>query len=135
MVTGCYAQRAPQDLAGLPGVSLVVGAADRAGVAGVNFEIIEDTVQLENSFVTSVGWVKPGDTYPWRVFVRNYTGSPITNAEVSIPAPPGTSFTQATPLTGSGTAPVPAWFMSHPKVDDRIAAIEANEAKWGIGAR
>ena len=35
-------------------------------------------------------------------------------------------------LTGSGKAPVPAWFMSHPKVDDRIAAIEANEAKWGI---
>lgn len=25
---------------------------------------------------------------------------------------------------------LPAWFMSHPKTDDRIAAIEANEAKW-----
>ncbi len=34
-------------------------------------------------------------------------------------------------LTGSGAAPVPAWFMSHPKVDERIAAIEANEARWG----
>lgn len=29
VVTGCYAQRAPADLAALPGVSLVVGAADR----------------------------------------------------------------------------------------------------------
>lgn len=34
VVTGCYAQRAPQELAELPGVNLVLGAADRAGVAG-----------------------------------------------------------------------------------------------------
>ena len=32
VVTGCYAQRAPDDLAGLPGVSLVLGAADRGRV-------------------------------------------------------------------------------------------------------
>jgi len=30
---------------------------------------------------------------------------------------------------GRGGA-LPAWFMSHPKTEDRIAAIEANEAKW-----
>ena len=33
VVTGCYAQRAPGELAALPGVALVVGAADRARVA------------------------------------------------------------------------------------------------------
>ena len=33
VVTGCYAQRAPEELAALPGVALVVGAADRARVA------------------------------------------------------------------------------------------------------
>ena len=32
VVTGCYAQRAPEELAGLPGVSLVLGAADRGQV-------------------------------------------------------------------------------------------------------
>lgn len=32
VVTGCYAQRAPGELAELPGVSLVMGAADRGGV-------------------------------------------------------------------------------------------------------
>jgi threonylcarbamoyladenosine tRNA methylthiotransferase MtaB len=32
VVTGCYAQRAPQELAELPGVSLVLGAADRGNV-------------------------------------------------------------------------------------------------------
>ena len=33
VVTGCYAQRAPQELSELPGVSLIVGAADRAHIA------------------------------------------------------------------------------------------------------
>ena len=35
-------------------------------------------------------------------------------------------------LTGMGGRGAPAWLMSHPKSADRIAAIEANEAKWGV---
>ncbi|SPH18349.1 Metalloprotease LoiP [Defluviimonas aquaemixtae] len=35
-------------------------------------------------------------------------------------------------LTGLAGAGVPAWLMSHPKTADRIAAIDANEAKWGV---
>ncbi len=34
IVTGCYAQRAPNEIAELPGVSLVVGAANRAHIVG-----------------------------------------------------------------------------------------------------
>lgn len=34
-------------------------------------------------------------------------------------------------LTGARGGAVPAWLMSHPKVDERIAAIEALEARWG----
>lgn len=33
-------------------------------------------------------------------------------------------------LTGSGAAGAPAWLLSHPKAEARIAAIEANERKW-----
>jgi putative metalloprotease len=33
-------------------------------------------------------------------------------------------------LTRTRAEGVPAWLLSHPKVDDRIAAIEANEARW-----
>jgi threonylcarbamoyladenosine tRNA methylthiotransferase MtaB len=33
VVTGCYAQRAPREIAELPGVRLIVGAADRRGIA------------------------------------------------------------------------------------------------------
>ena len=41
VVTGCYAQRAPAELAVLPGVALVVGAADRSRVATL-IEHLED---------------------------------------------------------------------------------------------
>jgi putative metalloprotease len=33
-------------------------------------------------------------------------------------------------LTGSAGASTPAWLLSHPRTGERIAAIEANEAKW-----
>ena len=37
-------------------------------------------------------------------------------------------------LTQNHAEGIPAWLLSHPHVDDRIAAIEANEARW-MGAR
>ena len=39
-------------------------------------------------------------------------------------------FTKLEKLTGARGATTPAWMMSHPKTPQRIAAIEANEAKW-----
>ncbi|MEO1639335.1 MAG: M48 family metallopeptidase [Pseudomonadota bacterium] len=36
-------------------------------------------------------------------------------------------------LTGARGATIPAWVMTHPKTPQRIAAIEANEAKWSTG--
>lgn len=35
-------------------------------------------------------------------------------------------------LTGMAGAGSPAWLLSHPKAAERIAAIERNEAKWGL---
>ena len=39
-------------------------------------------------------------------------------------------FRKLNALTQGGGSGVPAWLMSHPATDDRIAAIEANEARW-----
>lgn len=36
-------------------------------------------------------------------------------------------------LTGA-TGSAPAWLLSHPNTEDRIAAIEANERRWGLGS-
>ena len=47
--------------------------------------------------------------------------------------PQKTLFHKLEKLTGARGAATPAWMMSHPKVPQRIAAIEANEAKWDAG--
>jgi len=42
-------------------------------------------------------------------------------------------FTKLDTLSGAGgRATPPAWMLSHPKTPQRIAAIEANEAKWRV---
>src|SRR3954469_16434522 len=47
---------------------------------------------IENDFVSSRGWVKPGETYP---FTLKVTG-PVTNATVTLSPPDGTTITSAT---------------------------------------
>jgi metalloprotease len=46
--------------------------------------------------------------------------------------PQKTLFAKLGALTGARGAGVPAWLMSHPKADERIAAIAENEVKWGV---
>ncbi len=47
---------------------------------------------LENQFVSSKGWVKPGETYPFTLRVLNYGATPLSGARVTVTAPDGTSF-------------------------------------------
>ncbi|WP_147095099.1 PKD domain-containing protein, partial [Nocardioides psychrotolerans] len=64
------------------------------------------TVRVENSFVSSVGWVKPGETYPSRVVLTNTGTAPVLNAAVTVASPRGTTIVGARPPAGS-TASVP----------------------------
>src|SRR5680860_374221 len=64
-------------------------SASEAGTGAVTVVSAPTTLQLENSFVSSVGWVKPGDSYPSRIFVKNPTDQAFTNVSVSIPSPVG----------------------------------------------
>lgn len=41
-------------------------------------------------------------------------------------------FQKLSRLTGMGGHGAPAWLMSHPKTEERIAAIEVNETRWGL---
>lgn len=52
VVTGCYAQRAPDELAELPGVSLILGAADRARVGEEVRETSAGTLRVAVSPIT-----------------------------------------------------------------------------------
>ncbi len=79
-------------------------AADEAGRTGLTFLDSPNQLQLRASYVSSVGWVKPGDSFPFRVFVTNPMPADATGATVTIEAPPSVSFLDATPLNGGGTA-------------------------------
>jgi metalloprotease len=35
-------------------------------------------------------------------------------------------------MAGGGAAQAPAWLLTHPKTEERIAAIEANERRWSV---
>jgi len=50
-------------------------------------------------------------------------------------APQKALFTRLERLTGAPGAGTPAWILSHPKSRDRIAAIEALEARWTTAPR
>jgi immune inhibitor A len=81
-------------------------AAERAGSTPLTLTVPATSLIVENSFVSAVGWVKPGESYPFRVFVKNFTSSAAAGAQVTIPAADGMSFTNATPAAGSGTVSV-----------------------------
>ena len=46
--------------------------------------------------------------------------------------PQKSMFRKLDALTDAPGAATPAWLMSHPKIEDRIAAIEAREARWAV---
>ncbi len=46
--------------------------------------------------------------------------------------PQKSMFRKLDALTGSAGAGTPAWLLSHPKIAERIAAIEAREARWAV---
>jgi immune inhibitor A len=62
-------------------------------------------LELENDFTSAVGWVKPGETYPFRVTVRNYdaadTGVTVTIADV-----PGMRFMDVEPSDAGDPASI-----------------------------
>ncbi|MFT4265106.1 MAG: immune inhibitor A [Nocardioides sp.] len=60
------------------------------------------TLTIENSFVSSVGWVKPGDEYPSRIVLSNPTAAPITPT-ISVSVPTGSTLLTA---SGPGSHPV-----------------------------
>ena len=72
---------------------------------------------LENSFVSSLGWVKPGEHYPFTVRVKNYRDTPLTGATVQVSAPDGSTLT--TPGTWS-VPDVPAAGEDGPGVREKV---------------
>ncbi|QFS82202.1 Metalloprotease LoiP precursor [Roseivivax sp. THAF40] len=59
-----------------------------------------------------------------------YAAALLAKAGIGI-GPQKSLFAKLEELTGARAGAVPAWLMSHPKTEERIAALEALEARWG----
>lgn len=59
-----------------------------------------------------------------------YAAALLTKAGIGT-GPQKSLFRKLESLTGTNAGAMPAWLMSHPRTDERIAAIEALEARWG----
>ena len=81
-------------------------AAAEAGRASLSLLDSPNRLSLRASYVSSVGWVKPGEGYPFRIFVSNAMTEAANNVVVTIAAPPSSRFQDATALNGGGSASV-----------------------------
>jgi M6 family metalloprotease-like protein len=78
----------------------------RAGAVSLKIFTQPDILLLHNSFVSSLGWVKPGQEYPFRITVDNFTSADATGVTVTVPAPDGVRFRTASPLDSGQSATV-----------------------------
>ena len=58
-----------------------------------------------------------------------YAAALLTKAGIGV-GPQKSLFKKLEALTGARSGAVPAWLMSHPKTEERVAALEALEARW-----
>ena len=118
-------------LASLPPASSVPAATagqTPAQAEGVVSRATVGGLQVENSFVSSVGWVKPGQAYPSRLLLTN-TGDQPVSADVTITAPVGTTFTDArggASVTEAGRTVT--WSGDVPATDTTVLVLESTAA-------
>jgi threonylcarbamoyladenosine tRNA methylthiotransferase MtaB len=73
LVTGCYAQRAPQELAGMPGVSWVVGNSHKTEIANL--------VSISNASEPYHGNVRLGEIHVGDIFAQHdFLSAPVEDA-------------------------------------------------------
>ncbi len=98
-----------------PGVhALTVHAApaaglDRAEATAATFAVVatvDGEAVLRHQFVSSTGWVKPGQDFPLTSHVLNTAPEPLTDVTVTVAAPGSVTFTGAEALGGVGTVDV-----------------------------
>ena len=88
--------------------------ADAAtGPLGVKSTDTVGGLTVENSFVSSVGWVKPGDTYPSRILLTNTGDSAVSGAAVVVTAPAADAQSAAR-VAPRARAPLPLVHLSIP---------------------
>ena len=104
---GASAGAAPASTSSTSSTAVAATAAPGV-VAAPPSEATLGGLAVENSFVSSVGWVKPGETYPSRILLTNSGTTPVTGVSITVTAPRGSTITAARTPGGTSASPVPA---------------------------
>jgi immune inhibitor A len=84
-----------------PAAALPAAALPGAASAPLPSVVTLSGLRVENSFVSSTGWVKPGDSYPSRILLTNEGSSAVGGVSVTVPATRGMSWTGVRSAVGS----------------------------------
>ena len=103
VVTGCYAQRAPEEIAALPGVSLVIGNSHKHQLAEIVRAAQAKSTDASAQRVASVFEQRDASAFGWRS-----ASSPATEhtSHPKASAPEGLAFVPLTSLTASPKSPI-----------------------------
>jgi threonylcarbamoyladenosine tRNA methylthiotransferase MtaB len=71
IVTGCYAQRAPQEVASLPGVSVVVGNSHKSTLARIALQAQSEKDRSSRNFVSLSSLTTGPDSFDGSIFVSD----------------------------------------------------------------
>jgi M6 family metalloprotease-like protein len=105
-----------------PGRGGTWAAPDGTAAGSADVTATPDQLVLENSFVSSKGWVKPGDEYPFTVRVLNYQPTAKPGGTVTVTVPDGA--TLLTPETWT-VGDVPAATADGPGVTSKVFTARA----------
>ena len=95
---------------------------------------VDGPVQIETRFVSSTGWVRPGEAYPFRVLVTN-SGPAVAETTITVAAPDGAALLDADRPEAvvaadvlTWTTPVPAGTVDAPSVTALVVQAQAKTA-------
>jgi hypothetical protein len=98
-------------------VTPLTGGKALPGVAGATAATVatpKNGLSLVNDFTSHLGWVKPGDTFPLRLFVRNATSTARSGAVVTLRGVDGMTLTTA-------------------RDGSRAVSVKGNRLTWNVG--
>jgi hypothetical protein len=132
VTTACAGLLVPATLPAATATPTVTARAVAPTPAEARAVVSKDAVGgllVENSFVSSVGWVKPGDAYPSRILLTNTGDSAVTGVQVTVTAPVGATFTEASngaAVTDAGRTVT--WTGDVPATDTRVLVLNSTAA-------
>ncbi|EAR52177.1 peptidase, M48 family [Oceanicola granulosus HTCC2516] len=116
-----HSRRRMIDFSGQNALRAALGMVIARIIPGIGFVIANALTSLLSARLSRADEYE-ADAYASALLVKSGIGT----------GPQKSLFRKLEALTGARAGAAPAWLLSHPKTDERVAAIEANERRWQV---